>query len=85
MKTETLTYDLPEELIAQQPLDIRTDSRLLVLNRSNGVILDSNFSKLAEYLLPGDCLVINDTKVLLARFFAKRASGAKLEGLFLVR
>ena len=83
MKTEKLNYELPEELIAQQPLPVRTDSRLLVLNRSNGNISDSSFSKLSEYLSPGDCLVLNDTKVLPARFFAKRASGAKLEGLFL--
>ncbi len=83
MKTEQLNYDLPEELIAQQPLPIRTDSRLLVLNRANGDISDSSFSRLSEYLSPGDCLVINDTKVLPARFFTKRASGAKLEGLFL--
>ncbi len=83
MKTEQLNYELPEELIAQQPLPVRTDSRLLVLSRSNGNILDSRFNKLYEYLSPGDCLVLNDTKVLPARFFAKRASGAKLEGLFL--
>ena len=83
MKTEKLNYELPEELIAQEPLSVRTNSKLLVLNRSNGDILDSSFSRLGEYLSPGDCLVINDTKVLPARFFAKRASGAKLEGLFL--
>ena len=83
MKTEKLNYELPEELIAQKPLAIRTDSRLLVLNRSNGDVLDSNFSKLSDYLSPGDCLVLNNTKVLPARFFAKRTSGAKLEALFL--
>lgn len=83
MKTEKLNYDLPDELIAQHPLPVRTDSRLLVLNRSNGDVLDSNFSRLSEFLSPGDCLVLNDTKVLPARFFAKRASRAQLEGLFL--
>ena len=83
MKTEQLNYELPEELIAQQPLPVRTDSRLLVLSRSNGDILDSSFNKLYEYLSPGDCLVLNNTRVLPARFFANRASGAKLEGLFL--
>ncbi len=83
MKTEMLNYDLPAELIAQQPLPVRTDSRLLVLSRSDRSILDSSFRRLGEFLLPGDCLVLNDTKVLPARFFAKRASGAKLEGLFL--
>jgi len=83
MKTERLNYNLPSELIAQQPLAVRSDSKLLVLNRSNGDILDRRFSNLGDFLLPGDCLVLNDTKVLPARFFARRSSGAKLEGLFL--
>ncbi|MBN2591067.1 MAG: S-adenosylmethionine:tRNA ribosyltransferase-isomerase [Sedimentisphaerales bacterium] len=69
--------------MVQKPLPARTDSRLLVLKRSNGAILDSKFSRLSEYLLPGDCLVLNDTKVLPACFFTKQASVAKLEGLFL--
>ena len=83
MKTEKLNYNLPPELIAQEPLAVRSDSRLLVLNRSNGDIKDSSFSRLGDFLLPGDCLVLNNTKVLPARFFAKRATGGKLEGLFL--
>ena len=83
MRTENLHYDLPPELIAQQPLAVRSESRLLVLNRSSGDILDSRFNQLGDFLSPGDCLVLNDTKVVPARFFARRASGAKLEGLFL--
>jgi S-adenosylmethionine:tRNA ribosyltransferase-isomerase len=83
MKTEELNYNLPEELIAQQPLPVRTDSRLLVLNRKNGHILDSSFNRLGEFLRPEDCLILNDTKVLPARFFASRITGARLEGLFL--
>ena len=96
MKTEKLNYHLPPELIAQRPLRTRSGSRLLVLNRSRGDILDSRFSKLGEFLSPGDCLVLNDTKVLPARFFAQRrtagpkvrtgsepTAAAKLEGLFL--
>lgn len=83
MKTEKLNYHLPPELIAQHPASVRSDSRLLVLNRSGSDILDSRFSRLGDFLLPGDCLVLNDTKVLSARFFARRSSGAKLEGLFL--
>lgn len=83
MKTEKLNYNLPPELIAQQPASVRSDSRLLVLRRSGGEIIDSQFSKLGDFLSPGDCLVLNDTKVLPARFFARRDSGAKLEGLFL--
>jgi S-adenosylmethionine:tRNA ribosyltransferase-isomerase len=96
MKTEKLNYHLPPELIAQRPLSIRGDSRLLALIRSRGDILDSRFSKLGDFLSPGDCLVLNDTKVLPARFFAQRRSAGlkirtgseppaavKLEGLFL--
>jgi len=83
MRTEKLNYYLPSELIAQHPLSIRSDSQLLVLNRSTGEVIDSQFSKLGDFLSPGDCLVLNDTKVLPARFFARRSSGGKLEGLFL--
>jgi S-adenosylmethionine:tRNA ribosyltransferase-isomerase len=85
MKTEKLNYYLPPELIAQRPCSIRSDSRLLVLNRSSGDILDSRFSRIGDFLLPGDCLVLNDTKVLPARFFARRTTGGKLEGLFLAQ
>lgn len=83
MKTEKLDYDLPSELIAQQPLAVRSDSRLLVLNRISGDLLDSRFSRIGDFLSPGDCLVLNDTKVVPARFFARRHTGAALEGLFL--
>jgi S-adenosylmethionine:tRNA ribosyltransferase-isomerase len=83
MKTEKLYYELPAELIAQEPVAVRSASRLLVLNRSGGEILDSRFDKLGDFLSPGDCLVLNDTKVIPARFFARRSTGARLEGLFL--
>jgi S-adenosylmethionine:tRNA ribosyltransferase-isomerase len=83
MKTERLNYYLPPELIAQQPLSVRSDSRLLVLKRSSGKVLDSRFGSIGDFLRPVDCLVLNDTKVLPARFFARRATGGKLEGLFL--
>jgi S-adenosylmethionine:tRNA ribosyltransferase-isomerase len=83
MKTEELNYYLPPELIAQRPLAARGDSRLLVFNRSNDKIIDSRFSQLGDFLSSGDCLVLNDTKVLPARFFGKRSSGGKLEALFL--
>jgi len=83
MKTEELNYYLPPELIAQQPADIRSSSRLLVLNRLSGNALDSRFTAIGDFLSPGDCLVLNDTKVLPARFFARRSTGGKLEGLFL--
>ncbi len=83
MKTEKLDYDLPGELIAQHPVPDRSDSRLLVLNRGTGDIIDSRFRNLGDFLSPGDCLILNNTKVLPARFFARRATGGKLEGLFL--
>ncbi len=83
MKTEKLNYYLPPELIAQQPTDIRSSSRLLVFNRSSSELIDSQFSGIGDFLSPGDCLVLNDTKVLQARFFGRRSNGGKLEGLFL--
>jgi len=83
MKTANLDYDLPVELIAQHPAAERTDSRLLVLDRTTGRIIDSRFDRLGDFLSPGDCLVLNNTKVLPARFFAHRATGGRIEGLFL--
>jgi S-adenosylmethionine:tRNA ribosyltransferase-isomerase len=83
MKTEELDYYLPEGLIAQQPAKTRSQSRLLVLDRQNGSLTDARFAKIGEFLRNGDCLVLNDTKVLAARFFAKRQTGGSLEGLFL--
>jgi S-adenosylmethionine:tRNA ribosyltransferase-isomerase len=83
MKTEQLDYDLPPELIAQQPCGVRSESRLLKMDRNSGNLTDSRFSDLGKFLIEGDCLVLNDTKVLPARFYGRRKSGGKLEGLFL--
>jgi len=83
MLTKELNYDLPAELIAQQPAENRSQSRLLVLERKTCSITDSRFSEIGRLLQQGDCLVLNDTKVLPARFYANRQSGGKLEGLFL--
>ena len=83
MLTEELNYDLPPDLIAQSPASCRSESRLLVLDRGEGKLTDTHFGGIGEYLRAGDCLVLNDTKVLPARFFARRESGAKLEGLWL--
>jgi S-adenosylmethionine:tRNA ribosyltransferase-isomerase len=83
MLTKALDYYLPVELIAQQPAEIRSESRLLVLERKTGSMSDSRFSDIGRFLHRGDCLVLNDTKVLAARFYAARQSGGKLEGLFL--
>lgn len=85
MKVEKLQFHLPRHLIAQKPADIRSKSRLLVFKRHNGELIDSEFDKIGDFLSPGDCLVLNDTKVLPARFFGKRAAGGKLEGLFLTQ
>jgi S-adenosylmethionine:tRNA ribosyltransferase-isomerase len=83
MKTEVLDYQLPAELIAQTPAEYRSRSRLLVLDRAAAGITDTVFNGIEQFLRPGDCLVLNDTKVLPARFFARRDTGGKLEGLFL--
>jgi S-adenosylmethionine:tRNA ribosyltransferase-isomerase len=83
MKVNQLDYALPSELIAQHPAEVRSESRLLVMQRTGGTLVDSRFSRVGEFLRPGDCLVLNDTKVLPARFFARRRTGGQLEGLFL--
>lgn len=83
MRTQELNYYLPKELIAQTPAKVRSDARLLVLDRQKDKLIDAGFSQLAQILRQGDCLVFNDTKVLQARFFARRATGGRLEGIFL--
>lgn len=86
MKLSDFYYDLPEKLIAQDPLLKRSDSRLMVLNRELGSIEHRHFSDITEYLNPGDCLVINDTKVLPARLIGvKEDTGASIEVLLLKR
>ncbi len=83
MKTEDLNYTLPEELIAQHPSQKRQQSRLLVVDRTAKTTADRQFGDLLGYLRPGDCLVLNNTKVLPARFYARKLTGAQLEGLFI--
>ena len=83
MKIDELNYELPNELIAQSPAQQRANSRLLMLDRKTGSYEDRIFFDIIDYLWPGDCLVINNTKVLPARFFGHRATGARFEGLFL--
>ena len=86
MKTSDFYYDLPEELIAQDPLEDRSASRLLVLNKGTGEITHRHFRDIKEYLRPGDCLVINDTKVIPARLYGvKTDTGAAVELLLLKR
>lgn len=84
MELSDFNYELPEELIAQDPLLKRSDSRLMVLNRTDGTISHRHFSDITEYLNPGDCLVINDTKVIPARLMGvKEETGAGIEVLLL--
>ena len=86
MKTHDFYYDLPEELIAQTPLDQRDASRLLTLDKRTGARQHMHFYELPTLLKPGDCLVINDTKVIPARLFGvKEDTGAKIEVLLLKR
>ena len=86
MKRQDFYFDLPEELIAQDPLKDRSSSRLLVLDRDTGEVQHRVFRDIVEYLRPGDCLVINDTKVIPARLFGiKKDTGAKIEILLLKR
>ncbi len=83
MKTNDLDYELPSELIAQDPAEVRSASRLLVVDRASCSLTDTRFDRIGDYLRSGDCLVLNDTKVLPARFFARRRTGGGLEALFL--
>lgn len=86
MKTSDFYYDLPEELIAQDPLEDRSSSRLLVLDKNTGEREHHVFKDIIHYLHPGDCLVINDTKVIPARLIGERVgTGAKIEVLLLKR
>ena len=86
MDVKDFYYDLPEELIAQDPLEDRSSSRLMVLDKKTGEVHHKHFTDILEYLHPGDCLVINNTKVIPARLFgAKEGTQAKIEVLLLKR
>ncbi len=83
MKTHDFWYDLPEELIAQTPLEQRDTSRLLVMDRQTGEVSHRHFFDITEYLNPGDCLVMNDSRVLPARLLGNRPTGGAAELLLL--
>ena len=85
MKVNEFNYDLPEELIAQFPYDKRDEARLMVLNKKDKKIEHKVFKNIIDYLNPGDCLVINNTKVIPARLYGKKETGAKVEFLLLKR
>ena len=83
MKTHDFWYDLPEELIAQTPLQQRDTSRLCVLDRLTGQVTHKHFYDILDYLQPGDCLVMNDSRVLPARLLGHRPTGGAVEVLLL--
>ncbi len=83
MKTHDFWYDLPEELIAQTPLQKRDASRLLVMDRKSGELAHKHFYDIIDYLNPGDCLVMNDSRVLPARLLGHRPTGGAVEVLLL--
>lgn len=83
MKTHDFWYDLPEELIAQTPLMQRDGSRLLVLDKDSGEVRHQHFYDIIDYLQPGDCLVMNDSRVLPARLLGHRPTGGAVELLLL--
>ena len=83
MKTKDFWYDLPEELIAQTPLQQRDSSRLLVLGKESGEVSHRHFYDIIDYLQPGDCLVMNNSRVLPARLLGHRPTGGAVEVLLL--
>ena len=86
MKTSDFYYDLPKELIAQDPLEDRSASRLMHLDKTTGEYKHGHFRDILQYLKPGDCLVINDTKVIPARLYgSKVGTDAAIEILLLKR
>ncbi|MBD5517103.1 MAG: tRNA preQ1(34) S-adenosylmethionine ribosyltransferase-isomerase QueA [Lachnospiraceae bacterium] len=86
LKTSDFYFDLPQELIAQDPLEDRSASRLLVLHRETGAVEHHTFKEITQFLRPGDCLVLNNTKVLPARLLGtKENTGAAIEVLLLKR
>lgn len=85
MKVSEFNYELPKELIAQHPYEKRDEARLMVLDRKSKTIEHKVFKDVIDYLEPGDCLVINNTKVLPARLYGEKDTGAKVEFLLLNR
>ena len=77
-------FDLPDDLIAQEPLSERDDSRMLVVQRGSATLIDEQFTAFPHYLEKSDVVVLNNTKVLKARLYAKRATGGRIE-VFLLK
>ncbi|HIS69332.1 MAG TPA: tRNA preQ1(34) S-adenosylmethionine ribosyltransferase-isomerase QueA [Candidatus Gallacutalibacter stercoravium] len=86
MKTKDFYYDLPEELIAQTPIEPRDHSRLMVMDRQTGELTHAHFYDIVHFLRPGDCLIVNDSRVLPARLYGeKEGTGAQVEFLLLTQ
>ena len=83
MKVSEFNYKLPEELIAQTPIEKRDESRLMILDKKTGELEHKTFKDIIDYLEPGDCLVRNNTRVMPARIYGKKETGAKIEFLLL--
>ena len=84
MKTSDFYYDLPQELIAQTPIEPRDQSRLMVVDKNTGEVTHKIFKDLIDYLNPNDCLILNDTRVIPARIYGvKKETGAVVEFLLL--
>lgn len=83
MRIEEFDYNLPVELIAQTPVEPRDASRLLVLDRKTGALAEARFNQIGNWLMPGDVLVFNDTRVIPARIFGRLSTGGKMELLLL--
>ena len=78
MKTHDFFYDLPEELIAQTPAEPRDSSRLMVLDRKTGEVFHHHFYDICDFLMPGDCLIVNDSRVLPARLYGEKKKPAPM-------
>lgn len=85
MKKSDFYFDLPEELIAQTPLERRDASRLLTLDKTTGAVEHHHFYELPQFLRPNDCLILNDSRVLPARLLGHRSTGGAVEVLLLLR
>lgn len=85
MKTSDFYYDLPQELIAQTPVEPRDSSRLMVINRKENSVEHKNFYDIIDYLQEGDCLIANNSRVLPARIYGERTTGARVEFLLLTQ
>ncbi|HCO59526.1 MAG TPA: tRNA preQ1(34) S-adenosylmethionine ribosyltransferase-isomerase QueA, partial [Porticoccaceae bacterium] len=79
MRVDQFSYELPEALIASEPTPERSGSRLLVLDGTNGAVAHRQFVDVVELVNPGDLLVMNDTRVIPARLFGRKASGGRVE------